>query len=279
MGGRRTKLIQAEAPTPGGGVDQGAGPEALGKPKEKKEPEKKVKKSAGPRVKKVRSQKYQEAKKKVEARPYSVEEAVRLVKETSTTGFDASVDAHINLGLEAGKTEHQLHSFLALPHGTGKTIRVLVFAEGAAAKAAMEAGADKIGDDTTLEEIGQGKMADFGAVIATPDFMPKLAKAARVLGPKGLMPTPKTGTVTEDPAAMVSQLKKGRVEIKTEAQPIVHVSIGKISFPETDLIDNLKAVVAELKRIKPVKVAGTYIKSIFLAPTMGPSVRVDPNSL
>jgi large subunit ribosomal protein L1 len=273
MGGRKTKLIQAEEEAP------------KAKPSEEKLSEAKaasggkVKKSAGPRVKKIRGRKYQEAKKKVEVRTYPAEEAVRLVKETSTTGFDASVDAHINLGLEAGKTEHQLRSFLALPHGTGKTIRVLVFAEGSAAKAATEAGADKIGDDATLEEIGQGKVPDFGAVIATPNFMPKLAKVARVLGPKGLMPTPKTGTVTEDPAAMVSQLKKGRVEIKTEAQPIVHVSIGKVSFSETDLMDNLKAVVEELNRVKPSKIQGTFIRSVFLAPTMGPSVKVDLDTL
>lgn len=268
MGGRKTKEIKVEEV-----AGQPPAPENKGEvataPKKRRTP--------GP--KKIRGKSYQEARAKIEPHVYPLTEAVKKVKETSYSGFDAAVDAHINLGLEAGKAEHQLRSFLALPHGTGKAIRVLVFADGPAAKAAEEAGADKIGDDAAIEEIGQGKVPNFGAVIATPAFMPKLAKIARVLGPKGLMPTPKTGTVTEKPAEMVSQLKKGRVELKTEAQPIVHVSIGKVSFPETDLMDNLKAVVAELNRIKPPKVTGIYLKSLFLAPTMGPSVRVDLKSL
>ncbi len=269
MGGRKTKEIKIEEV-----VSQPSG--KIEKKEETAAPTKK-RKVSGP--KKVRGKSYREVQEKVESHPYPLEEAMRKVKETSYSGFDASVDAHINLGLEVGKAEHQLRSFLALPHGTGKLIKVLVFAEGPAAKAAEEAGADKIGDDATIEEIGQGKVPDFGAVLATPTFMSRLAKVARVLGPKGLMPTPKTGTVTEDPAVMVSQLKKGRVEIKTEAQPIVHVSIGKVSFSETDLIDNLKAVVEELNRVKPTKVTGAYIKSVFLAPTMGPSVRVDLDTL
>lgn len=269
MGGRKTKEIKVEEV-----ANQPS--EKVEKTEEKATPINKRKVSG---LKKVRGKNYRTVREKVELHPYPLEEAMKKVKETSYSGFDASVDAHINLGVETGKPEHQLRSFLALPHGTGKSIKVLVFAEGPAAKASEEAGADKIGEDATIEEIGQGKVPDFGAVLATPAFMPRLAKVARVLGPKGLMPTPKTGTVTEDPAAMVSQLKKGRVEIKTEAQPIVHVSIGKVSFPETDLIDNLKAVIAELNRVKPVKVTGTYIKSVFLAPTMGPSVKVNLDSL
>ncbi len=267
MGGRRTKEIKVEEVVSSAPVAE--------RKEESSAPKKRH--SSGP--KKVRGKAYREARGKIDPQAYPLEEAVRKVKEISYSNFDASVDAHINLGLEAGKAEHQLRSFLALPHGTGKAVKVLVFAEGPAAKAAKEAGADQIGDEALLEGVAQGKAPDFGAVIATPAFMPKLAKVARVLGPRGLMPTPKNGTVTENPAEVVAQLKKGRVEIKTEAQPIVHVSIGKVSFPEADLIENLKAVVAELNRIKPAKVSGAYIKSIFLAPTMGPSVKVDLTSL
>jgi len=232
---------------------------------------------AGP--KKVRGKKYREARKKVEPRAYPLTEAVRLVKGAATTGFDAAIDAHINLDLERDKPEHQLRSFLALPHSTGKTVKVLVFAEGEAAKKAQEAGADMIGDDVLIESIAQGKLPPVDAVVSTPLFMAKLARIARFLGPKGLMPTPKSGTVVEDPSAMVKEFKQGRIEIRTETAPIVHVSIGKVSTPDEDLIANLKAVVAEVNRLKPAKITGNFILSVFLAPTMGPSVRVDLESL
>ncbi|MEX2053663.1 MAG: 50S ribosomal protein L1 [Patescibacteria group bacterium] len=284
MGGRKTKLISAEEETP-----KAKSPEKLSKAKSQpkadaplehasggKAPEKKAKRPVGPRIKKVRGKKYQEAKKRVEPRAYAAEEAIKLVKETSTTEFDAAVDVHINLGLEKDKPEHQLRSFLALPHGTGKTVKVLVFAEGEPAKKAQEAGADLIGDEALIESIAQGKLPDIDAVVATPAFMPRLAPIARFLGPKGLMPTPKTGTVVEDPALMVKEFKQGRIEIRTEAAaPIVHLSIGRVSSPDAELLANLKAVVAELNRLKPAKISGVYLQSLFLAPTMGPSIKVD----
>lgn len=273
MGGRKTKLIQAEEPQDKSKLQEEKLSEA------KPASGGKAKKPSGRRIKKIRGKKYQEAKKKVELRAYPVEEALRLVKEASTAGFDASIDVHINLGLVKDKPEHQLRSFLALPHRTGKSVKVLVFAEAEAVKKAQEAGADLAGDEALIEEIAQGKIPDVDLVVATPAWMPKLARVARFLGPKGLMPSPKTGTVTEEPAKAVSELKKGRVELKTESQPIVHLSLGKVSSPDGELIANLKAVIAELNRIKPSKVSGTYIKSVTLAPTMGPSVRVDINSL
>jgi len=269
MGGRKTKQVTV-------GEVKESTPKIVAEPKTEKRSSKKLVK----RSQRVRGKNYRTALEKTGQRIYPVEEAVKKVKESSYAGFDASVDAHINLGLGGGKPEeHQLRSFLALPHGTGKSIHILVFADGEEAKAAQEMGADKIGSDATIEEIAQGKLAGIDAVIATPAFMPKLAKVARVLGPKGLMPTPKTGTVVDKPATVVATLKKGRVELKTEAQPIIHVSIGKVSFQDSDLVENLKAVIAELNRIKPPKVTGTYIRSIFLASTMGPSVRIDPTSL
>uniref|UniRef100_A0A831YZX6 Large ribosomal subunit protein uL1 n=1 Tax=candidate division WWE3 bacterium TaxID=2053526 RepID=A0A831YZX6_UNCKA len=273
MGGRKIRTIEGSQEP--GAISQG---KESGKVSEAEEV-KKAKKPVVPRIKKIRGKKYQEAKKKIEPRAYPVSEAVKLVKTVSTAGFDASVDVHVNLGLGKDTPEHQLRSFLALPHGTGKSVKVLVFADGADAQSASEAGADQIGDDATIETIAQGKLPAVDAVIATPVWMPKLAKVARFLGPKGLMPTPKSGTVSDDPAAMVKQLKQGRVEIKTEAAPVVHVAIGKVSSPDGNLIANLKAIVAELNRIKPPKVSGTYIRSVFLAPTMGPSVKVDLASL
>jgi len=284
MGGRKPKVISAEEET-----SKSQSPEKLSKAKsasggkiievEKETSKVKVSKRAKAGPKKVRGKKHQEAKKKIELRAYPIAEAVKLVKEASTAGFDASIDVHINLGLEKDKAEQQLRSFLALPYGTGKSVKVLVFAEGTAAKAASEAGADQVGDDAVIESIAQGKLPAADAVVATPAFMPKLARIARFLGPKGLMPTPKAGTVTENPAELVGQLKQGRVEIKTEAVPIVHLSIGKVSTPDENLIANLKAIISEINRLKPPKVQGNYILAVFLAPTMGPSVKVDLASL
>ena len=270
MGGRKIKLVKVGEDTKKTSSEEIQTAETT---------EKKVKRPTGPRIKKIRGKKHQAAVKKVESRSYPLAEAVKLAKEASTAGFDASIDTHINLGLDKDKPEHKLRSFLALPHGTGKSVRVLVFAEAEAAKKAQEAGADIIGDEALIEEIAQGKFPPADAVIATPSFMPKLAKIARFLGPKGLMPTPKAGTVAEDPTAMVGELKQGRVEIRTEAVPVVHVSIGKVSSPDQDLADNLKAVVAELNRVRPLKVPGVFIQSVYLAPTMGPSVKVDLASL
>lgn len=292
MGGRRAKQVKgqsAEVPTEGSRTKVEAGPKEAKKPAGVKKTKPKTKaapKKVSKKQKTSRGKRYIAAQKKLAVptgkeapKVYPIAEAIKKVKESSYASFDASVDAHINLGLEVGNQEHQLRTLITLPHGTGKTVRVLVFAEPALAKKAKEAGADKIGDEATIEEIAKGKVPNFDAIVATPSFMPKVAKVARVLGPKGLMPTPKTGTVADDPAKIVGEIKKGKIEIRTEAQPIVHLSIGKVSFEDKKLIENLKIVIAELNRVKPSKVRGEYIKSISLAPTMGPAVRVDPSSV
>lgn len=229
----------------------------------------------------VRGAKYAAAKKLVKGGDLPVEEAVKKVKEASFGKFDASIDAHINLGLESGKKEEQrIRTFISLPHGTGKKIRVLVFAEAPLAKKVEEAGADAIGNEDLIEKIAnEEKAPNFDVIVATPSFMPKVAKVARILGPKGLMPSPKTDTVTDDPTKAVKELKMGKVELRTEEQPIIHVSLGKVSFADEKIVENLNAIVQELNRIKPPKVKGDYIKSIFLASTMGPSVRVILDSL
>lgn len=272
MGTRKTKQIEGTEPEAGKEKKK-----ARSKPQAKREDSRKK----ASRVKKIaRGKKYSEAKKGVEAREYPLEEAVKKVKEISIAGFDAAVDAHINLGLESGKEEQRIRTFISLPHGTGKKVNILVFAEAALAEKVQEAGADKVGGESLVEEIASsGKAPGFDVIIATPSFMPRIAKVAKILGPKGLMPSPKTGTVAEDPAKAVKELKKGKVELKTEVQPIVHVSLGKASFEDKKLIENLKVVVEELNRVKPSKVKGEYIRSIFLAPTMGPSVKVDLASL
>jgi len=277
MGGRRVKKITGEKAEKLSRAES-----ALGGPKE---PVKEVKgkpkrKKAALKKKKARGKRYQAAKEKIEGgKLYPLLEAVKIVKESSYANFDASVEAHINLGLEADKTEHQIRTLVALPHGTGKKVKVLVFAKGKEAKAASETGADRIGDEETIEKIAKSGKAAFDAVVATPEFMPKLAKIARILGPQGLMPSPKSGTVTDKPAEVVVELKKGRVELKTEKQPIIHTVIGKVSFPEKKLIENLKAIVEELNRVKPTKVKGEYIKSIVLTSTMGPGIKVALDSL
>jgi len=240
-----------------------------------KKPAKKATRSRKKEEQVKRGKKYLAARGKVESgKVYSLPEAIKLVKETSSAGFDASVEAHINLGLDLGKQEQKIRTTVALPHGTGKVLRVLVFTEGKEAKAALDAGADAVGDEQMLAKIAAEGKVDFDAIVATPTFMPKLAQVARVLGPKGLMPSPKSGTVSEEPAKVVAELKKGRVELKTEVQPIVHVVIGKVSFSDKALEENLRAILDALGRAKPSGVRGEYIKSVYLKSTMGPSVRV-----
>lgn len=270
MGGRRVKKVTGEK------VPKKKKP-AKKKPEKKavpKKPAKPVKKRV---KKKVRGKHYQEAKKKIETgKPYPLLEAVKLVKESSFASFDASVEAHINLNLGA---EQQVRTAITLPHGTGKEVKVLVFAKGKEGEAALSAGADEVGDEETIEKIGESGKVPFDAVVATPEFMPKLAKIARILGPQGLMPSPKSGTVADNPAEVVAQLKKGRVELRTEKQPIIHTVIGKVSFPEKNLVENLKAIVEELNRVKPGGIKGEYIKSVYLKSTMGPSIKVNLRSL
>ena len=226
-----------------------------------------------------KGKKYTEAAKKVEKNKlYTKEEAVKLVKETSVCNFDASVELAMRLNLDTKKADQQLRGAVVLPKGTGKTKKVLVIAKGDAAKAAEEAGADYVGDTDMLDKIQKENWFDFDVMIATPDMMPALGKIGRILGPKGLMPNPKTGTVTVDTKKAVEDVKKGRVEYRTDSYGNVHVAIGKISFSEEDLLENLQAFVSLIAKSKPSVVKGTYIKNISVASTMGPGIKIDTNS-
>ena len=226
-----------------------------------------------------KGKKYLEASKSIEkGKLYTKEEAVKLVKETSTANFDASVELAMRLNLDTKKADQQLRGALVLPNGTGKTKRVLVIAKGEAAKAATEAGADYVGDLDLLEKIEKENWFEFDTMIATPDMMPALGKIGRILGPKGLMPNPKTGTVTMDTKKAVEEVKKGRVEYRTDSYGNVHVLIGKVSFDEEKLVENLKSFVSLINKTKPAVVKGKYILNISLSSTMGPGVKVDPTS-
>ena len=209
---------------------------------------------------------------------YTKEEAVKLVKETATTKFDSSVEVAMHLNLDTKKADQQLRGAIVLPKGTGKTKKVLVIAKGATADAAREAGADYVGDTDYLDKIQKENWFDFDVMIATPDMMPALGKIGRILGPKGLMPNPKTGTVTLDTKKAVEEVKKGRVEYRTDSYGNVHALIGKASFSEEDLLENLKTFVNVIVKAKPSVVKGTYVKNISLSSTMGPGVKVDINS-
>lgn len=228
---------------------------------------------------KKRSKKYNEALTKVEkGKAYTKEEAVKLVKETSISKFDASVEVAMNLNLDTKKADQQLRGAMVLPKGTGKTKKVLVVARGELAKKAQAAGADFVGDTDILEKIEKENWFDFDVMIATPDMMPLLGKLGRVLGPKGLMPNPKTGTVTLDVEKAVNEVKAGRVEYRTDSYGNIHGVIGKVSFSEEDLLENLVYFVNSISKIKPSTVKGDYIKNISVSTTMGPGVKVSINS-
>ncbi len=225
---------------------------------------------------KKRSKKYAEALAKIEKnKVYSKEEAVKLVKDTSVSSFDGSIEIAMRLNLDTKKADQQLRGAIVLPKGTGKTQRVLVVARGPKAQEAKDAGADYVGDVDILEKIEKENWFDFDTMIATPDMMPLLGKLGRILGPKGLMPNPKTGTVTLDIAKAVSEVKAGRVEYRTDSFGNVHGVIGKASFSDEDLIANLDAFISNILRIKPATVKGDYIKNISISSTMGPGIKVE----
>ena len=227
---------------------------------------------------KKRSKKYVEAMNKIEKnKAYTKEEAIKLAKETSVSTFDSSVEVAMNLNLDTKKADQQLRGAMVLPKGTGKTKKVLVVARGENATKAKEAGADFVGDTDVLEKIEKENWFDFDVMIATPDMMPLLGKLGRVLGPKGLMPNPKTGTVTMDVVKAVSDVKAGRVEYRTDSYGNIHGIIGKVSFSDEDLLENFKAFVSIVKA-KPATAKGEYIKNISITTTMGPGIKVDVNS-
>jgi large subunit ribosomal protein L1 len=206
---------------------------------------------------------------------HSDADAVSLVKSLATRRFDESVDVVVRLGVDPRKADQMLRGTVSLPSGTGKEVRVAVFAQGEAATTARDAGADFVGSDDLAEQV-TGGMTDFDVAIATPDMMPVVGKLGRILGPRGLMPNPKTGTVTTDVARTIEEFKGGKVEYRTDRFANVHVPIGRASFEEEDLLKNLRAVVAELQRAKPAAAKGKYMKKMVLSSSMGPGVRIDP---
>ena len=208
-------------------------------------------------------------------RLHSDADAVSLVKSLATRRFDESVDVVVRLGVDPRKADQMLRGTVSLPSGTGKEVRVAVFAQGEAATTAREAGADFVGADDLAEQV-TGGMTDFDVAIATPDMMPVVGKLGRILGPRGLMPNPKTGTVTTDVVRTIEEFKGGKVEYRTDRFANVHVPIGRASFAEEDLLKNLRAVVAELQRAKPAAAKGKYMKKMVLSSSMGPGVRIDP---
>ena len=227
---------------------------------------------------KRRSKKYTEALSKIEKnKVYTKEEAIKLVKETSTSSFDGSVEVAMRLNLDTKKADQQLRGAIVLPKGTGKTKKVLVIAKGDKANQAREAGADYVGDVDMLEKIEKENWFDFDTMIATPDMMPLLGKLGKVLGPKGLMPNPKTGTVTMDVTKAVEEVKAGRVEYRTDSYGNIHGIIGKVSFSDEDLLANLDAFVTHIIKLRPVTVKGDYVKNISVASTMGPGIKVENN--
>ncbi len=228
---------------------------------------------------KKQGKKYNEALSKIEkGKLYTVEEAMKLVKETSTSKFDATVEVAIKLNLDTKKSDQQLRGAIVLPNGTGKSKKVLVVAKGDKAKEAKEAGADFVGDTDVLQKIEKENWFEFDTIIATPDMMAHLGKLGKILGPKGLMPNPKTGTVTMDVKKAVEEAHMGKVEYRTDSYGNVHGIIGKVSFDENKLVENLNTFVSTIIKVKPSVVKGTYIKNIAVSTTMGPSIKIDINS-
>ncbi|MGP3999172.1 50S ribosomal protein L1 [Streptomyces sp. 8N706] len=224
-----------------------------------------------------RSKTLRAADAKVDAeRLYAPLEAVRLAKETSVTKFDATVEVAMRLGVDPRKADQMVRGTVNLPHGTGKTARVLVFATGDRAEAARAAGADIVGADELIDEVSKGRL-DFDSVVATPDLMGKVGRLGRVLGPRGLMPNPKTGTVTPDVAKAVTEIKGGKIEFRVDKHANLHFIIGKVSFDETKLVENYGAALEEVLRLKPSAAKGRYIKKASLTTTMGPGIPLDAN--
>lgn len=205
---------------------------------------------------------------------YTLEEAVALIKATSNVKFDASVELHANLGIDPRKSDQQIRATITLPHGTGKTKKVAAFVSSNNEVVAKEAGADFVYGEDDIAEIKNTGKIDFDVAVATPDMMPKLAVAARVLGPRGLMPNPKTDTVGTDVKKMIDELKKGKMSFKNDDTSNIHVIVGKVSFDDAKLVENITALLDTLKKVKPAATKGTYLKSLFLTSSMGPSVKI-----
>ena len=228
---------------------------------------------------KKQGRKYVEAQKLVEKNKlYSAEEAINLVKQTNITKFDGSIELSIRLNVDPKKADQQIRGSLVLPNGTGKTKRILVIAKGAQAAAAKEAGANYVGDTDMIEKIQKENWFDFDVIVATPDMMPELGKIGKLLGPRGLMPNPKTNTVTPNVAKAIEDINKGMIEFRTDSLGNIHSILGKCSFEEKSLLENLKYAVTTINKLKPQSVKGAFIKSITVSTTMGPGIKVDQNS-
>jgi large subunit ribosomal protein L1 len=209
---------------------------------------------------------------------YSLEDAINLIKETSYSKFDETIDLAANLGIDPRKSEQMVRGVVVLPHGTGKKVRVLVFAKGEKEKEAIDAGADFVGAEGLVDKVSKGWL-NFEKAIATPDIMGLVGKLGKILGPRGLMPNPKLGTVTFDIAKAVKEIKAGKVEYKAEKAGIVHVSIGKVSFDSKKLYDNVNSVIESILRSKPATSKGRYLKKLYISSTMGPGISIDITSL
>lgn len=222
-----------------------------------------------------RGKKYQEAEKLIDrSKTYVIDEAVALVKKTAKANFDETVEVAFRLGVDPKKADQQIRGAMVLPNGTGKTQRVLVFAKGEKAKEAEAAGADYVGDAEYIEKINQGWF-EFDVIVATPDMMAEVGKLGRILGPRGLMPNPKTGTVTFEVEKAVQDIKAGKVEYRVDKQSNIHVPIGKVSFEDEKLAENLRAIIEQIVKVKPQSAKGTYLKNVSIASTMGPGIKVD----
>ena len=223
--------------------------------------------------------KYVEASKKVEKNTlYSATDAVKLVKETNVTKFDSTIDIAIKLNVDPKKADQMLRGSLVLPNGSGKSKKILVLAKGEQAKVAKELGADYVGDKDLIDKIKTENWFDFDIIVATPEMMPEVGKIGNILGPRGLMPNPKTGTVTPKVDTVINDIKKGMVEYRTDSYGNIHTIIGKASFTETALLENLKYVVSTISKRKPTSVKGTFVQGISISSTMGPGIKVDKNS-
>lgn len=223
--------------------------------------------------------KYVEASKKVEKNTlYSATDAVKLVKETNVTKFDSTIDVAIKLNVDPKKADQMLRGSLVLPNGSGKSKKILVLAKGEQAKVAKELGADYVGDKDLIDKIKTENWFDFDIIVATPEMMLEVGKIGNILGPRGLMPNPKTGTVTPKVDTVINDIKKGMVEYRTDSYGNIHTIIGKASFTETALLENLKYVVSTISKSKPTSVKGTFVQGISISSTMGPGIKVDKNS-